>query len=59
MAGVSPEEKSANDSAYFILLLITWFSFLASPLLLIGYLAAIFRAHRDSAEPTSDDHSAP
>lgn len=45
MAGVSPEERSANDGAYFILILITWFSFLASPLLLLGYLAAIFRAH--------------
>jgi hypothetical protein len=53
MAGVRPEERSANDSAYFILVLITWFSFLASPLLLLGYVAAIFRAHRKPEEENS------
>jgi hypothetical protein len=53
MAGVRPEERSANDGAYTILILITWFSFLASPVLLIGYLAAIFRAHRRPTESGS------
>lgn len=51
MAGVNPEERSANDGAYFILVLITWLSFLASPFLLLGYLAAIFRARNRPKRP--------
>jgi len=37
MAGLEDHEKSANDSAYVILLVITYFSVMASPILLSIY----------------------
>lgn len=37
MAGLEEHEKSANDSAYLILILITYFSVIASPVLLSFY----------------------
>lgn len=37
MAGLENHEKSANDSAYFVLLVITYFSVMASPILLVMY----------------------
>ncbi len=37
MAGLEDHEKSANDSAYIALVLITYFSVLASPVLLTIY----------------------
>lgn len=42
MAGLSEHEPSANDSAYLILMLITWISVLLSPLLLILYFWCVF-----------------
>ena len=40
MAGLEDHKKSANDNAYFIIMLITYFSVLASPVLfgLYGWL---------------------
>lgn len=43
MAGLdSVHDKSANDAAYAILFLLTWFSILAFPFLLFGYFYAIY-----------------
>lgn len=46
MAGLTEDEKSANDTAYSILILITYFSFLASPVLLITYIAMIIKRRK-------------
>ena len=46
MAGLEDHEKSANDMAYGILFLITYFSVFTFPLLLVGYLLLIFKARR-------------
>lgn len=46
MAGLEDHEKSANDMAYGILFLITYFSVFTFPLLLVGYLVLIFKARR-------------
>lgn len=43
MAGLEEHEKSANDSAYFILLLITYFSVITSPILLGLYGWLIYK----------------
>ncbi len=43
MAGLEESEKSANDSAYLVLLLITYFSVMASPVLLSLYGWLIFK----------------
>jgi len=43
MAGLEEGEKSANDSAYFIIMLITFFSIMASPVLLSLYGWLIFK----------------
>lgn len=47
MAGLEDHEKSANDGAYTILLLITYFSVLASPVLLSIYGWFIYKRHRN------------
>lgn len=54
MAGLAEDEKSANDAAYAILVLITYFSILASPILLISYLLIAFQRwkSRGSSNPT-------
>ncbi|MCV6638338.1 hypothetical protein [Candidatus Albibeggiatoa sp. nov. NOAA] len=46
MAGLEPSEQSANDAAYAILFVITFFSFLASPILLIAYIATVIQRYR-------------
>ena len=46
MAGLEDHEKSANDGAYIILLLITYFSVLASPVLLSIYGWFIYKRHQ-------------
>jgi len=46
MAGLEDHEKSANDMAYGILFLITYFSVFTFPLLLVWYLVLIFKARR-------------
>ena len=42
MAGLTEGEKSANDAAYGILWLITTFSIMSSPVLIVSYLAIIY-----------------
>lgn len=46
MAGISEQDKSQNDSAYFILVLITGFSIIASPILLLMYGTQIYRRRK-------------
>lgn len=46
MASLTEDEKSANDTAYAILMLITYFSFLASPVLLITYISMIIKRRK-------------
>ena len=43
MSGIREEDRSPNDAAYGIVFLLSVFSFLAAPVLLIGYLVAIFQ----------------
>lgn len=56
MAGIAEDERSANDLAYTILLLITYFSYLASPVLLITYIVMIFKRRKEFTK-TSDELS--
>ncbi|MEW8641714.1 MAG: hypothetical protein AB2609_06840 [Candidatus Thiodiazotropha sp.] len=49
MAGLAEDEKSANDTAYGILVLITYFSLLASPVLLIAYTAIALNKRKSAA----------
>lgn len=46
MAGIKEHEKSANDTAYLILVIITIFSYVVLPFLLIGYGWAIYKARK-------------
>jgi hypothetical protein len=41
MAGLAPEERTANDSAHGVLVLLTILSLQLAPLLILGYLACI------------------
>lgn len=49
MAGLEDHEKSGNDAAYFVLMLITTFSVLASPILLIAYGTLIYKKRKINA----------
>lgn len=51
MAGLAEDEKSANDAAYSILVMITFFSALASPVLLLMYIAIVYKRRTDKSEP--------
>lgn len=44
MSGTKPGERSPNDSAYGVVVTLSMLSFLAAPLLTIGYFMLIFRA---------------
>ena len=44
MSGIRPEQQSANDGAYGVVLMLAFFSVLASPVLLIAYLVLMGRA---------------
>jgi hypothetical protein len=46
MAGIRPEERSANDTAYTVVMMLTYFSMLASPVLLLAYIGLSIRAWR-------------
>ena len=48
MAGLEEHEKSANDSAYMILLVITYFSVMASPVLLSLYGWLIYKRRKQN-----------
>ncbi len=55
MAGIRPEHGSGNDQAYLVVLVLSVFSTLVSPLLLIWYLAEIYRARVHSQYPELPD----
>ena len=57
MAGLTEDEKSANDAAYTILLIITYFSYLASPVLLLTYIVMIFKRRKASKNLHEDSGS--
>lgn len=47
MAGIRPEDRSANDLSYNIVAVLAFFSVLAAPVLLVAYGALAYRARRD------------
>ncbi len=49
MGGLTEDEKSANDTAYVILVLITYFSIIASPFLLVAYSVIAIKKWRSVA----------
>ncbi len=55
MSGIREEDRSANDNAYGIVVLLSVFSLLAAPVLLGAYLIAICRARRDAQQPVAGD----
>ena len=50
MAGISASEKTANDAAYSILLIITTLSVLLSPILILTYVGLLLQARQERAE---------
>jgi hypothetical protein len=46
MAGISQTEGTANDSAYVVVLVLTYVSVISFPFLLTGYLVSIYLAYR-------------
>ena len=46
MAGMTPAERSGNDTAYFVVMMLAYFSVLASPVLLLGYIGLAVHAWR-------------
>ena len=59
MAGLEDHERSVNDSAYGVLLLITFFSLLSLPFIVLLYAGAIYRTHNprdpNKTEPEPSD----
>ena len=51
MSGIRAEDQSANDAAYMIVVVLSYFSFLASPLLVIAYLWVLFHRREVVARP--------
>lgn len=51
MSGIRAEDQSANDAAYMIVVVLSYFSFLASPLLVIAYLWVLFHRREVMARP--------
>jgi hypothetical protein len=46
MAGLTEDERSANDASYGVLLLITYFSIFLAPFLLLSYFSSIYILHK-------------
>ena len=46
MAGLAPEERSANDAAYYVVIYLSFFSILALPILILLYGILIYRQRR-------------
>ncbi|RUO38653.1 hypothetical protein CWE13_03125 [Aliidiomarina shirensis] len=51
MAGIGDSEKSANDAAYGILVLITTFSVVTLPFLLVAYAGLVYKARKKEKKP--------
>lgn len=50
MSGIKPEQRSSNDAAYGVVVMLTFYSVLASPILLISYVVLCFRARYSRRE---------
>ena len=46
MSGRSPEDRSGNDSAYEVVVMLSVLSFLAAPFLIAGYIGYVYKAWR-------------
>jgi hypothetical protein len=46
MSGIRPEDRSANDGAYTVVLILTYFSVMAFPFALVLYLGLVFASWR-------------
>jgi len=57
MAGVSPTEGTSADTAYSVLFALSLFSYLASPIVFLLYLIAIYNARQ--AKPRPLEHQGP
>jgi hypothetical protein len=55
MAGIRPQEPTANDTAYLVVLLLSLFSYMASPILLMAYLISIYRVWRGAQQGAPAD----
>ena len=55
MSGVRDSDRSPNDTAYEIVLLLSFLSFMASPLLLIAYIVAVVRVQAGTGSEASRD----
>ncbi len=55
MSGIRDEDRSANDNAYGIVVMLSFFSFMTSPFLLIAYLMAIYRSRRGAQQAVAAD----
>ena len=55
MSGIRPEQQSANDSAYSVVMTMSIFSMLGSPLLLVWYVLEILGARSRSEAPEVPD----
>lgn len=51
MSGIRAEDQSANDAAYMIVVVLSYFSFMASPLLVIAYLWLVFHRRQSLTRP--------
>ena len=51
MSGIRAEDRSVNDAAYLVVVTLSYFSFLASPLLAIAYLWLVFRRREGRVRP--------
>lgn len=51
MSGIRAEDRSVNDAAYLVVVTLSFFSFLASPLLAIAYLWLVFRRREGRVRP--------
>ncbi len=55
MSGIREEDRSPNDAAYGIVFLLSLFSFMAAPVLLIAYIIAIFHVRMNTRPVKSPD----
>ncbi len=53
MSGISENQRSPNDTAYTIVLVLSVLSFLLAPVLLAGYLYFVWQARREPARPAN------
>lgn len=51
MSGIRAEDQSANDAAYGVVVLLSLFSFVASPILAIAYLWLVFHRRQGVTRP--------